>query len=81
MVGEKDSLQHVQKLLRPQKLLAWPELHIHMPDSEGLRTWREKNSMMTEPSSGCLLVWHPHPRASPYPSLVVAGARCGCGKL
>lgn len=36
-VGE-NSLQHVQKLLRPLELLAWLEPCGHMPDSDGLRT-------------------------------------------
>lgn len=33
-----DSLQYVQKLLRPGELLAWPKPRSHMPDSDGLRT-------------------------------------------
>lgn len=32
----EDGLQHVQKLLRPQELLSWPELCLHMPDCDGL---------------------------------------------
>lgn len=47
-----DSLRHVQKLLRPQELLAWLELpgHMlhHMPDSEDLRAWRERSPVRPE---------------------------------
>ena len=37
--GGGDSLQHVQKLLRSQELLAWSDPCCHIPDSEGLCAW------------------------------------------
>lgn len=58
----------MQKLLRPQELLVWPELRLHMPDSEGLRAWRERSAPSERsPETRGPSVLHPLPQAQPLP--------------